>query len=79
MKDKAILQPIDIAVALDVSPWTARRLCRDGAFPHAFLLGEVGSQWRIPVEDLDAFIERRREATVKHCPVPVNLPPTAVW
>jgi len=78
-KNKVILQPIDIAVALDISPWSARRLCRDGAFPGAFLLGEVGSQWRIPREDLEAFIQHRREETVKHSPVKVNLPPTAVW
>lgn len=78
-KEKAILQPGDIADALGVSPFTAQRMCREGSFPHAFRLGEVGSRWRIPREDLEAFIQHRREETMKHSPVPVNLPPTAVW
>jgi hypothetical protein len=74
-----VLQPIDIAATFGVSPFTAQRMCRLGVFPNAFRLGEVGSRWRVPIEDLDAFIQRRREETVKHCPVPVSLPPTEVW
>lgn len=79
VKEKAILKPTDIAEALGVSPFTAQRMCREGSFPHAFRLGEVGSRWRIPTEDLDAFIQHRRGETMKHSPVPVNLPPSVVW
>lgn len=72
--NKAILQPTDIAVALDISPWTAQKLCRNGTFPHAFRLGEVGSRWRIPCEDLEAFMQRRREATRRQVPKRADEP-----
>ena len=38
-------------------PDTIRRLAVAGEFPQAFLLG---SHWRIPATDVDAYIERQR-------------------
>lgn len=53
-----VVEPAYIAAALNVSLFTAQRMCRDGRFPHAFRLGRTGSRWRVPFEDVLAFMRR---------------------
>jgi len=48
----------EVAERLLVSPDTVRRLLRSGE-PEAIEAVKVGRQWRIPVDALEAYLERR--------------------
>jgi excisionase family DNA binding protein len=47
-----------VAARLLVKPKTIARWARGGEFPNAVRVD--GSGWRIPVDDVEAFLERRR-------------------
>lgn len=52
-----VLRVCDIAEAAMKSDYTVQKWLRDGRFPNAFKLGTSNrSEWRIPYEDVAAFL-----------------------
>lgn len=55
----SLLGPEDVAAYLGVTPRTVRRLVADRGFPAPFRITPGTARWRR--EDVDAWLERRRE------------------
>ena len=63
------LKTAEVAELLNVSTDTIETLIKRSAFPHAFkLLPLPNSPWRIPQEDVDAYIALRQQESIQQPP-----------
>lgn len=63
----AILTGAEVCERLRISRMTLSVWCRRGVFPNAFQIGSgERGRWRIPVADVEAYEESRRQSAATH-------------